>query len=157
MHRLPHTRVQPMPGKIYTFHSPKMPPWPILHLPLGSWGTVVTWVASGLKKTSLNKLCACIDTCALALSGFWSLFSCLITYVCWGSLGMVYTMDHEVVPGHCKSVDWLLNSSQDHFSVHQGKNGRVIMKVEVPKVHISRHNKCTDMVQWVLQWVRQER
>lgn len=33
-------------------------------------------------------------------------------------LGPVHTMDHVVVPGRCKSVDWLLNSSWDNFSLH---------------------------------------
>ena len=29
-------------------------------------------------------------------------------------------MDHEVIPRPCKGVDWLLNSSWDHFGLHQG-------------------------------------
>ena len=32
--------------------------------------------------------------------------------------GLSYTMDHEVGLGRCKSVDWLLNSSRDHFGLH---------------------------------------
>ena len=40
---------------------------------------------------------------------------------CLCCLGVVYTMDHEVVPIPCTSIDWLLNSSQDHFELHQGK------------------------------------
>ena len=36
-------------------------------------------------------------------------------------LGPDYTMDQEVISGRCKSVDWLLNLSQDHFGLHQGK------------------------------------
>ena len=72
--------------------------------------------------------------------------------------GSVYAMDHEVVPGHCnKSVDWLLNSSRDHFGLHQGEHGRVTMEVEVTKMHISRDNRCIDMVQRVLHRERQER
>jgi hypothetical protein len=31
-------------------------------------------------------------------------------------------MDHEVVPRPSKIWDWLLNSSWDHFGLHQGKN-----------------------------------
>ena len=31
-------------------------------------------------------------------------------------------MDHEVVSRPCKISDWLLNSSWDHFNLHQGKN-----------------------------------
>ena len=30
-------------------------------------------------------------------------------------------MDHEVVPRPYKLCDWLLNSSHDHFGLHQGK------------------------------------
>ena len=33
-------------------------------------------------------------------------------------LGLVYTMDHEVVPGQSKSVNWLLNSFRDNFGLH---------------------------------------
>ena len=47
-------------------------------------------------------------------------------------------MDQVVVPWCCKSVDWLLNSSLDHFGLHQGKNDRVTMEVEVPKRIILR-------------------
>jgi hypothetical protein len=69
---------------------------------------------------------------------------CELHYVSWYMLhrlwylGVVYTMDHEVVPRPCKSVDWLLNSSHDHFGLHQGKNVGVTMEVEVSKRHISR-------------------
>ena len=66
-------------------------------------------------------------------------------------LGMVYTMDNEVVKWQCKSIDWLLNSSHDHFNLHQGKNGKGTMKVEVPKIHFSMPDKCIVMVQRVLQ------
>ena len=71
--------------------------------------------------------------------------------------GVVYTMDHEVVPRPGKICDWLLNSSQDHFSLHQGKNVGVTMEFEVPKRHILRPTLSTDMVQRVLQWERQKR
>ena len=30
-------------------------------------------------------------------------------------------MDYEFVPRPCKICDWLLNSSWDHFGLHQGK------------------------------------
>ena len=49
-------------------------------------------------------------------------------------------MDQEVVLGRCKSDNWLLNSSLDHFGLHQEKNGRVVMKVEVLKRCILRPN-----------------
>jgi hypothetical protein len=35
-------------------------------------------------------------------------------------LGVVYTVDREVVPRLCKICDWLLNSSWGHFGLHQG-------------------------------------
>ena len=37
-------------------------------------------------------------------------------------LGVVYTMDHEVVPRPYKICDWMLNSSQDHFGLREGNN-----------------------------------
>ena len=46
------------------------------------------------------------------------------------NLGPVHTMDQEVVPWRCKGVNWLLNLFSDHFGLHQGKNGKVIMEVE---------------------------
>ena len=42
-------------------------------------------------------------------------------------------MDHEVVPRLCKISNWLLNSFQDRFGLHQGKNVRVSVEFEVPK------------------------
>ena len=59
-------------------------------------------------------------------------------------------MDHEVVPRPCKIYDWLLNSSRDDFSLHQGKNVRVTMEFGVPQRHILRPTLSADMVQWVL-------
>ena len=58
---------------------------------------------------------------------------------------------HEVVPCFSKICDWLpLNSSQDHFSLHQENNIRVIMEVEVPKRFISMHALSSVIVQRVL-------
>ena len=79
-----------------------------------------------------------------------------IVVECW-ELGVVYTMDHEVVPRPCKICDWLLNLSRNHFGLHQGKNVRVIMKFEVPKRHSLRFRIFIDMVQRVLRWERQIR
>ena len=42
-------------------------------------------------------------------------------------------MDHEVVPRPYKICDWLLNSSRDHFGLHQGENVKVTMEFENPK------------------------
>ena len=66
-------------------------------------------------------------------------------------------MDHEVVLGPCKIYDWVLNSSWDHFNLHQGKNVRVTMEFEVPKRHILRPTLSIDMVQQALRWERQKR
>ena len=66
-------------------------------------------------------------------------------------------MDHKVIPRPCKNFDWLLNSSWDHFGLHQGKNVKVTMEFEVPKRHILRPTLSTDMVQQILQWERQKR
>ena len=72
------------------------------------------------------------------------------------TLGVIYTMYHEVVPRRCKICDWLLKSSRDHFSVHQGKkNVRVTVKLKVPKLK-GPHTFSTNMVQRVL-WERQVR
>ena len=72
-------------------------------------------------------------------------------------LGVVYTMDHEVVPRPRKNYDWLLNSSQDHLNLHQGKNVRVTMEFEVFKRRILRPTLFTIMVQQILWWERQNR
>ena len=74
-----------------------------------------------------------------------------------GALGIVYTMDHEVVPRPCKISDWLLKLSHDHFDLHKGKIFRVIMEFEAFKRHILRATSSTNMVQRVLQWERQKR
>ena len=58
-------------------------------------------------------------------------------------------MDHEVVLGPCKIRDWLLNSSHDHFGLHQGKMVRVAMEFEVPKRHILKPTLSIDMVHLV--------
>ena len=42
-------------------------------------------------------------------------------------------MDHELVPRPSKRCDWTLKLSWDDLGLHQGKNGRVTMEVEVPK------------------------
>jgi hypothetical protein len=65
-------------------------------------------------------------------------------------------MDYEVVPMPCKIRDWLLNSSWDHFGLHQGKNVIVTMEFEVPKRHILRPTLSTDTVQRILRWERQK-
>jgi hypothetical protein len=43
-------------------------------------------------------------------------------------------MDHELGPGLCKATDWLLKLFRDNFGLHQEKNGRGTMEVEVPKI-----------------------
>jgi hypothetical protein len=61
-------------------------------------------------------------------------------------------MDHEVIPRPCKICDWLLNSSRDHFGLHQQKNVIVTMEFEVPKRHVLRLTFSTNMFQQVLWW-----
>jgi hypothetical protein len=57
-------------------------------------------------------------------------------------------MDHEVVSRPCKICDEFFNFSQDHFSLHQGKNVKASMKLEVPKRYIIRPSTLSiDMVQ----------
>jgi hypothetical protein len=48
-------------------------------------------------------------------------------------VGVVYTMDHEVIPRTCKIWDWLLNFSWDHFGLHQGKKCESDREVRSPK------------------------
>ena len=63
-------------------------------------------------------------TCYLALRTAIIVY-CLLSISPWPTsyyLGPIYTIDKEVVPRHCKSIDWLLNSSQGHFGLHQEKN-----------------------------------
>ena len=74
----------------------------------------------------------------------------------WAYSGVVYTMDHEVIPMPCEICDWLLNLSQDYFGLHQGKNDSVTMEFEVPKIHILRLAISTNMIQWFLWWERQK-
>jgi hypothetical protein len=73
------------------------------------------------------------------------------------TLEIVYIIDHEVVPRPCKISVWLLNSSRDHFHLHQGKNVTVTMEFEVPKRHILIPTPSTNMVQWESPWQRQKR
>jgi hypothetical protein len=65
---------------------------------------------------------------------------------------LFYTMNHEVVPRPCKTCDWLLNSSREHYSLHQGNNVRVAMKFKVLERRILRTTLSIDMVQHILQW-----
>ena len=57
--------------------------------------------------------------------------------VCWVkewvniNLGVVYTMNHEVIPRFCKICDWLLSLTT--FFYTKDKNVKVTMEFEVPK------------------------
>ena len=62
------------------------------------------------------------------ISLHFTVFVLIYTRIWWTSnlhgnspVGVVYTMNHEVVPRPCKTCDWLLNSSWDYFSLRQGK------------------------------------
>ena len=75
-------------------------------------------------------------------------------------LGVVYTMEREVIPRPCKVCDWLLNSYwsyRDRFGLHQGKHVEVITEFQVPESHIFRPMLSTDMAQHFLRWARQMR
>ena len=69
--------------------------------------------------------------------------------------GVVYTMDHEVIPRPSKQCDWTLKSSKDDLGLHQGKNGRVITEVEVHKLFFFKPTLSTVMVQRVFRWDKQ--
>ena len=47
--------------------------------------------------------------------------------LCWRLvlLGVVYIMDHEVIPCSFRICDWLLNSSQDYFNLNYIKEKKV--------------------------------
>ena len=66
-------------------------------------------------------------------------------------------MDHEVIPRPYKVCDRLLNSSWDHFVLHQRKNVKVMLEFEVLKRHVVRLTLSTVMVQHILWLERQER
>jgi hypothetical protein len=62
-------------------------------------------------------------------------------------------MDHEAVPRLCKICDWLLNSSQDHFGLHQGKKCQSDHEVQGPQ---KTYFKAYIIHGHVLQWERQK-
>ena len=55
-------------------------------------------------------------------------------------------MDREVVPRPCKICDWLLNSSWDHFSLHQGKEKKC------ESDHIVRGLQMTYFKAYIINW-----
>ena len=73
-------------------------------------------------------------------------------------LGVVFTMDHEVVPRPCKFVIGCRTPPKT-TSVHtKEENVKVTIECEVPKRHIIlRSTLAIDMVQRVLRWKRQKR
>ena len=72
-------------------------------------------------------------------------------------LGHVYTMDREVDPRPCKICDWMLNSSQDHYGLHQGKIWKRPWSLSSPKDIFWSPTLSTNTVQHVLWWERQKR
>ena len=42
-------------------------------------------------------------------------------------------MHHEVIPRPYKFCDWMLNTTWDHFSLHQGKIGQNDHEVQGPQ------------------------
>ena len=65
-------------------------------------------------------------------------------------------MDHEGVPCSSKIYDWPLNLARELFSLHQRKNVKVIMKLEVSKRFIFRPTLFIVMIQQVLWWEKQK-
>ena len=107
-----------------------------------------TMVVSTCCMSNCNSLLRHINLSMGLTEYFWNM---------WLYSGVVYTTDHEVVPRPYKLCDWLLNSSWDHFGLHQGKNVKVTVEFEVPKRHVLRPKLSIDIVQRVLQWERQKR
>ena len=87
----------------------------------------------------------------------WMPFHVCCQFMSQFGLGVVYTMDCEVLPNPCNICDWLLNLSPYHFGLHQGKNVKITMKFEVPKIRILRPLLSTVMVQHLLMWERRKR
>jgi hypothetical protein len=76
------------------------------------------------------------------------------SYVTWGA---VYTMDPELVPRLSEACDWMLNSSQEQISLHQAKNVREPIDIEVPKRQYQNPILSIDMVQRLFRWEGQKR
>ena len=69
----------------------------------------------------------------------------------------VYIMNHEVIPCSFKMCDGMLNSTWEHFGLHQEEIVRVTMKFEVSKRPTSKLILSIVMFQQILQWERQKR
>ena len=66
-------------------------------------------------------------------------------------------MDHELVPQPSEAYDWMLNSSREQFGLHQAKNVREPIEIEVPKKQYLSPILSTDMVQRFFRWEGQNR
>ena len=66
-------------------------------------------------------------------------------------------MDYELVPRPSEACDWMLNSSQEQFGLHQAKNVREPTNIEVPKKQYLSPILSTDMVQRHFRWEGQQR
>lgn len=66
-------------------------------------------------------------------------------------------MDHELVPRPSEACDWMLNSSREQFGLHQAKNVREPIDIEVPKKQYLSPILSTDMVQRLFRWEGQKR
>ena len=80
----------------------------------------------------------------------------VVYFLAW-SLGVVYTMDNEVVPRPCKNVWLVVELVWGPFQFTPRKNVRVTMDCGVHKIHIWRPTLSTYMVWQVLWWERQKR
>jgi hypothetical protein len=66
-------------------------------------------------------------------------------------------MDHELVPRPSEACDWMLNSSREQIGLHQAKNVREPIDIEVPKRQNQNPILSTDMVQRLFRWEGQKR
>ena len=66
-------------------------------------------------------------------------------------------MNHELVPRPSEACDWMLNSSQEQFDLHQTKIVREPIDIEVPKKQYLSPILSTDMVQRLFCWEGQKK
>ena len=66
-------------------------------------------------------------------------------------------MDHELVPRPFETCDWMFNLSWEQFGLHQAKNVKEPIDIEVPQKQYLSPILSTDMVQRLFRWEGQKR
>jgi hypothetical protein len=66
-------------------------------------------------------------------------------------------MDHELVSQPSEACDWMLNSFRKQFGLHQAKNVREPIDIEVPQKQYLSLILTTDMVQRLFRLEGQKR